>query len=576
MDKGVKKDAETGGVIEAGVRVLVAALLIVCMTACGRQADTAYEMEQEKIPGSAYAAGTESETADTPETESEKENTLGTENGIEEGNEAEKESDGSADETAAAEADEEKGDLSEAADAVVVYVTETIEFSDEIFPAQYADDLSLLESLKYTGGTYAYQDGNVYYRRYHEDSYEEAALWGDYAALPGFRKEIVCIDPDGREKVLFTDEGYGDIYLINDRFYMTGWEAGENGEGAKAERRLYSVDMQGNDRIDYGEGSIFAIDRVRNILILMIWEEDDTPFGGYFYYAMDVETGERTRIELNGSYITAMTYRDGWFYYVTSDEDVRRLCAVSLEGEKREIIALTSDANRQQYSYRESILQLEVDGDRIYFIWGGYDGTASVFQGGRLISIRLDGTDYKAVDTEWDTFYLSHVNEKTLIYYPCHYHSFPADPNIEYDMYVWDIEEDKCFFSDFPREIFEGYCAQAALTRRYDPKAQGALTEWRIYGDDPQTNIYAVPDDSGRIIRLVMDLESCYAKWQGEESDVKYGDWYYADGFLYFCVEYRVYDRESSVGWRDGYRRLRTEGYRLKIGENAAQMLYSF
>lgn len=69
----------------------------------------------------------------------------------------------------------------------------------------------------------------------------------------------------------------------------------------------------------------------------------------------------------------------------------------------------------------------------------------------------------------------------------------------------------------------------------------------------------------------------CFTKWQGEETDsVKYQDWYYADGFLYFGVEYRVYDEETSVGWRDGYRRLRTEVYRLKIGESTAQMLYSY
>lgn len=286
-------------------------------------------------------------------------------------------------------------------------------------------------------------------------------------------------------------------------------------------------------------------------------------------------------MDMGDGFIDVEAYQDGWLYYTTfdrSDDIVCRLCAVSLEGEKREIIAFTSYVNQQHYySYTESILQLKVDGDRVFFIFGGYDGTAHVFQGGTLISIKLDGTDYKAVETEWDDFYLSHAGGKTLIYYPCYYYPFHIDPDIEYDMYVWDIDANKCYLTDFPRKILDGYSAQAALVCQYDSKVQGALCEWTTYGDDPQTDMYAVPDDSGRIVRIVTDLENCFTKWQGEETGwIKYQDWYYADGFLYFGVEYRIYDKETSVGWRDGYRRLRTEVYRLKIGESAAQMLYSY
>lgn len=51
--------------------------------------------------------------------------------------------------------------------------------------------------MKYTNGTYVYQDGKVYYRRYHEDSYEE----------------IVCIDADGMET-----EGFLPLMRYEQRF----------------------------------------------------------------------------------------------------------------------------------------------------------------------------------------------------------------------------------------------------------------------------------------------------------------------------------------------------------------------
>ncbi len=529
--------------------ILFAGVLLFCMTACGKQADKDDEAEQETaIEGTAEPESRIEESAA--------------------GN-------GEADDNTIAETDDEEANRSETDDVIMVYVSEDIEYSDEVIPVQYVDDLSLLDDMKYTNSTYVYQDGNVYYRRYHEDSYEEAALWGDYRPILETKKEIVCINSDGRETELFVDDGYGDIYLIHDRFYMTGLIFHEDNEVSPVSTGLYSVDMQGNDRIDYGDGSIFAIDRARNIIILRMWETNHI-----HYYAMNVETGEKTPIDMGDGFTDVEVYQDGWLYYTTYDgfeDTVRRLCAVSLEGEKREIIALTSYVNQQNYIFKESILQLKVDGDRVYFIFGGYDGTAHVFQGGTLISVKLDGTDYKAVKTERDAFYLSHAGGKTLIYYPRYNYAFRNDSDMEYDMNIWDIDANKCYLTDFPQKILYGYKVQAALACRYDSKVQGALCVWTTYEDDPQTDIYAVPDDSSGIVRIVTDLENCFTKWQGEETDsVKYQDWYYADGFLYFGVEYRIYDEETSVGWRDGYRRLRTEVYRLKIGESAAQMLYSY
>ena len=140
----------------------------------------------------------------------------------------------------------------------------------------------------------------------------------NYGFIPETQKEIVCIDSDGKETELFTDEGYGDIYLINDRFYMTDGEF--HIESGSEYSQLYSVDMQGNDRIDYGDGKILAIDKERNIIVLKMREQD------------------------------------GWLYYskVKMMESVEGLCAVSLEGEYRELIVLTSNINKEEsYPYRE-------------------------------------------------------------------------------------------------------------------------------------------------------------------------------------------------------------------------------
>ncbi|MDE5819830.1 MAG: DUF5050 domain-containing protein [Lachnospiraceae bacterium] len=537
------------------IRILLAAFLIVCIAACGKQTDI--DCETEPAYGNEDVEGAE------------------TENEIKEDateNAAGEEAADTVEDTTAE--DEPEAIPSEPEDVITVYVSEDIAYSDEVVPVQYVDDLSLLEELKYTNSTYVYQDGNVYYRRYHEDSYEEAALWAMYNShpIPGTKKEIVCIDSDGKETELFTDEGYGEIYLVNDRFYMTDGVNMEVYMGLQ----LYSVDMQGNNRIDYGNGRILAIDRERNVMVLQMWEEEG---GSHWdrtrYYAMNYETGETELINFDDSRIRVEAYQDGWLYYTKYDKDdkaVHMLCAVSLEGEQREILALTSDHNINNEDH-EYISHVKVDEDRIYFLYGGYSGTLVVFQGGLLISVRLDGTDYRAVMIPEDFFYLSHNNGKTMIYFPRYFFPDEAETFQEHNMWAWDMDANTCYFTDFPERILRDYDLQ---TRRM-PTEKGVLCEWSLYGEEPQTNIYAVPDDSGSIVRVATDLGDCITKWEDEGSDwIRYRDLYYADGFLYFTIEYSAHDETASIGWRDGYRRLRSEVYRLKTGESTANMLYSY
>lgn len=207
------------------IQIIFIALLGLCLAACGKQADMDYETVPEQRMEDITIA-----------------------------------------------ADEQESEQLETDDVITAYITEDIEYSNEAAPVQYVDDLSLIEGLKDTSNIYAYQDGKIYFRKYHEDSYEETALWANYDFIPGAQNEIVCIDSDGKETELFTDEGYDDIYLINDRFYITDGEFNE--ESGIAYSQLYSVDMQGNDRINYGDGKILAIDREKNIIILKMREQD--------------------------------------------------------------------------------------------------------------------------------------------------------------------------------------------------------------------------------------------------------------------------------------------------------------
>lgn len=569
--------------------IFLIVLFSLWVTACGKWADAGdYEEEPESVAGDVAEERNEIEEMSFGNMEEESEVDVATEGNATEAeikedvptedaageSGAEDVTEKAADESA----DESEAELPE--NVIMAYLTENIEYSDAVMPVQYVDELSLLTDMKYTDGTYVYQDGKVYYRRYHEDSYEETALWGSYEPVPETEKEIVCIDADGVETVLFTDEGYGDIYLVDGRFYMTDGKLCEENGSVRIEKRLYSVDMQGKDRIDYGNGKIFAIDKERRIMILKMVEESAA-----CYYAMNYETGEKKLIltEKEDGYLNYPDiYQDGWLYYerlMPDDFWIFRLCAVSVEGEQREIMAFTSALNQNYNGYRESILNIKVDGERIYFIIGGYDGSASEFQGGKLVSINLDGTDYKAVETKGDAYYISHDNGKILVYFPRSYRPV-ADFVEECDTTVWDMDSAICYPSDFPQKILLAYEQQKSQMWQYDPSEKGTLCELSLNWDEieeKKVDIYAVPDASGKIVRVAMNLGERIAKYEnGEVDQIQYKDLYYADGFLYFTVEYSVYDKEASIGWRDGYRRLRSDVYRLNVGESAARLLYSY
>ncbi|MDE5597428.1 MAG: hypothetical protein K2J04_06310, partial [Lachnospiraceae bacterium] len=133
--------------------------------------------------------------------------------------------------------------------------------------------------------------------------------------------------------------------------------------------------------------------------------------------------------------------------------------------------------------------------------------------------------------------------------------------------------------SEFPQELLGAYDQEIGMWTYY-PAKKSALCELVLYeeeSDEEQTNICAVPGDYGKIVKIAINLEDRITKRENEKADkVEYDDFYFADGVLYFKAEYSAYDKETSIGWRQGYRRLHTDIYRLKIGESKAEVLYSY
>ena len=457
----------------------------------------------------------------------------------------------------------------ENAGVITVYATEEPKYSGEEIPVLYTDDLSLLAQMGQADCNYAYRDGMVYYRQYHKDSYEESGLEAEYEPTEGSDKEMVGIDADGNKTVLFQDEGYGNIFLVGDRFYLT--EKAFSEEKGYSDDYVYSVDMQGQNRVDYGNGRIKVVDRERNILILDKCSEEKR-WGNYF--ALDCMKNEMTPItfdSFDSLYLRA--YQDGWCYFTAYredgvNEDVYSVAAVSLEGERKKIIALVSDKETErQFGYKEAIRDLKIAGDRLYILFGGYAGREYVFQGGKIITVKLDGSDYRAIDTYTEDYYVFHDAGGPLVYIS---HTYGEG----YETTVWDVEANILCPSNFPRQLIWQLNTEDVIT--YQPHTvSNPLCRWRW--EDEGIHIYALPDDSGKIVRVALQIDDMIAKKGGLEADyVAYEHLYYADGFLYFEVEWNDYDSKASIGWKTGYRRRQTDVYRLELEGGELELLYSY
>lgn len=459
-----------------------------------------------------------------------------------------------------------------------------LKYGEEIFPAKYSneviditytDDLSLLEEMEWTNHSYAYRDGKVYYRQYHVGG-AELERSGIVDSVTGGEREIVCVNQEGEKTELFQDNGWGAIYLMGGRFYLTECRK----ENFEWEFKIYSVDRAGNDRIDYGIGEIKAVDEARNILILEMQEGRhglvsdirvlDCGSGGCtslgpFFKGDGWNEGEEF---VQWSF---EAYQDGWIYLSCLRSDgtwesdyTTELYAVSPEGVWQQVITLTSDE-----SFIESIAQLEVLEDRIFFTYGGYDGRERWYQGGKMISIKRDGTDYRAIEdieadkpTYDDTFFLRKDTGRTLLYFGMSY--FETDEQSEsgnerYFVTVWDVDTGTLYpsaVSEYPIcSGRKGIC---------------------MVGDD----VWAIPDRSGRIVNVVDQLDDYIEIWRtGEDYEYgpSFGDLCYRDGYLYFTAEYGAWT--DDVDWLDFpiYRiMMRMEGYRLKLGEDRAELLYAY
>ena len=230
----------------------------------------------------------------------------------------------------------------------------------------------------YANETYAWE--------YTKNSLKTAALFANYDYVTCDANQLVKTDANGKRTVIYQGNGYGNLWIVNERMYLYRNNSKEN-----KERELFSLNMQGKDEHAYGDYEVHAV--YDKYLVLTNSEETEI-------HVMDTETEDILLLETDEQYL----YTDDDTVYFTehpkdTDEHIV-LASVKLDATERCRLAdvRKEDVNQIiQTSTNLYINCVQVVKDKVYFSCGTYGGSASVYQGGVLAKVKKDGSNFKVL-----------------------------------------------------------------------------------------------------------------------------------------------------------------------------------
>jgi hypothetical protein len=395
------------------------------------------------------------------------------------------------------------------------------------------------------GGLYVKYKDDVYYRQYTADSISEIGL-GTFPTVPGAGKNMMRLKPDGTIEIAFNDTGEGDIYIYNDKMYLQRYTEDFTSY-------IYSVNLDGSDKKELGKGKIEAIDQESGILVCTM----ENMRGEYDLFKLDGKTGE---IKQYGIYIPItdggfVALHNGVIYYlsVNEDEDTEQnelmLCYVDVDDKNNDLFPNFED---DFYFYGADITCVQFVDNTIYLAYGVYDGSGGFYQGGRIASMKTDGSDYKVLagnasdysDLVNDTFYVANENGKDVLYY--------TSASLE-------------AYTAYSQDISTGQVTETTLP---------------VYKEGTpfvyENGINMIQYNAPTMTTLLSSIDYSYLNLDKEAENTSIYDIEVCDGWVYYTLEADEYYPEASVGWRDGYRRLKTVVLRSQLSGNKTEVLNEY
>ncbi len=392
--------------------------------------------------------------------------------------------------------------------------------------SEQSDENSAAENIvsKPRIGYVAEEDGNIYYWKYNEDSFEKGGC-GGFMQNPDTANEFVCLDPEGNEISLFKSARGNKFYLKDEGVYFETYDSTYHGMldyFSMSEKIIGPVDENFRimDMTDDGECVVYSnlseiISRGKNVSVTLI------------------ERGE-------GDYIAL---HNGVVYYESGNDDFYnsggaiKISCVNVDGTNRRDIYIDNDnLYPDSYEYvRHTVGQMYFGDEYIYFSYGGVSGSESFYQGGRIARVKYDGSGAEIIKNDGAGAEFSVNEDGTITEY--------MDPAPYKGM------------TDYYREDNNVYSIDRTNGER---KLLLSGSDYAMVGIEP-------PNNTG-VFNIYSEADSCYFIDYIEQI----GDNVYA------LVHYGEKDESYSIGYRTGFRRVNSALLKKNLKTGNTEMLYQF
>lgn len=249
---------------------------------------------------------------------------------------------------------------------------------------------------------YAEWEGKIYYRQYSDEDMGENTRGGYFGAVPGAKKELMCMSPDGSVEQVGVDYGYDGMYIVEGRIYSQKRKA--QGEGWTA--GVYSCALDGSDVKEYASDEVLGVKGDRVICTL----------GVYGISWIDGKDGQEHVLipdkeqDYGPKYLGA-TDKEVFFSRCTWNEETMEsgvgLYSVDDKGKVRCLRIFTEQAYLDYMEPRIGeyityinvsspfITSFQILGDELYFSVGTDNGTGHSYSGSMIVCMNTDGSNCK-------------------------------------------------------------------------------------------------------------------------------------------------------------------------------------
>lgn len=431
------------------------------------------------------------------------------------------------------------------------FVTAVVDDGSETMEA--ADIVLGYTGAENNGGNVVGYRGNVYYWKYSGKSLASDGLFAFYPYVQTAENQLICRHADGTEEVILSAAGNGPIFLVGDRIYLTA-------DGVN----LYSVNLEGEDRVEHGDFEPWAADEKAGTLV---GTRSYASGGGV--YLLSAKDHSLTSIAPEGQYFLGA--EDGYCYYSTSDtQDIPTAALWKAAMDGSEVVKLSQVTNSESWGNMEiNILEMMKSGDQIYYSYGSYAGTGGFFQTGGINCADDEGQNTRVCvpngELGAEEFLISEGMDETRIYY------VGAEDAIGSYIGFWD---------DYPYQQFH-------------VKTLGEEGEVLSDGEAPDSFYLCRPGSyicvGGEILRYnqeLMTYETLIPREAGfefidsptdsEEQIVLVSSLDVVGDEVFFTVEWSARNRARDMGWRAGYDRERSVFYVMELGGTKAVKIYEY